>query len=193
MFLLPPNVKSTPFAGTISNKNKSANTVHCFQLRDIYDQKRACSCFCKCNLVWRECFSLAYWNDLSTEALSTCLCLFKAKVKRNITVLYLANGCCSVCFVTQEEELDSLREGIEAVDQNRPPLKVINGYSILDHLGTGAFGSVFKVKRQRWFGSVLLLCNLMPSSVLGFNDYTHMTGPKAEWPEPPGSEGGEPP
>ncbi|KAM9353556.1 serine/threonine-protein kinase Nek10 [Symphorus nematophorus] len=47
-----------------------------------------------------------------------------------------------------EEELDSLRESIEAVDQNRPPLKIINGYSILDHLGTGAFGSVFKVRRQ---------------------------------------------
>ncbi|XP_038566526.1 serine/threonine-protein kinase Nek10 [Micropterus salmoides] len=47
-----------------------------------------------------------------------------------------------------EEELDSLRESIEAVDQNRPPRKVINGYSILDHLGTGAFGSVFKVQKQ---------------------------------------------
>ncbi|KAK2845042.1 hypothetical protein Q5P01_011701 [Channa striata] len=46
------------------------------------------------------------------------------------------------------EELDSLRESIDDVDQNRPPLKVINGYSILDHLGTGAFGSVFKVRRQ---------------------------------------------
>uniref|UniRef100_A0AAZ3Q9E3 Protein kinase domain-containing protein n=1 Tax=Oncorhynchus tshawytscha TaxID=74940 RepID=A0AAZ3Q9E3_ONCTS len=43
------------------------------------------------------------------------------------------------------EELDSLRENIETVDQNRPPLRVINGYSILDHLGTGAFGSVFKM------------------------------------------------
>ncbi|TMS11202.1 Serine/threonine-protein kinase Nek10 [Larimichthys crocea] len=52
-----------------------------------------------------------------------------------------------VSFYT-EEELDSLRESIEAVDQNRPPLKVINGYSILDHLGTGAFGSVFKVRKQ---------------------------------------------
>uniref|UniRef100_A0A7N8X7Z5 Serine/threonine-protein kinase Nek10 n=1 Tax=Mastacembelus armatus TaxID=205130 RepID=A0A7N8X7Z5_9TELE len=45
-------------------------------------------------------------------------------------------------------ELDSLRESIENVDQNRPPLKVISGYSILDHLGTGAFGSVFKVRKQ---------------------------------------------
>ncbi|XP_028985437.1 serine/threonine-protein kinase Nek10 isoform X2 [Betta splendens] len=47
-----------------------------------------------------------------------------------------------------EDELDCLRESIEAVDQNRPPLRVINGYSILDHLGTGAFGSVFKVRKQ---------------------------------------------
>ncbi|XP_074540311.1 serine/threonine-protein kinase Nek10 [Halichoeres trimaculatus] len=47
-----------------------------------------------------------------------------------------------------EEELDSLQESIEAVDQNRPPLRVINGYSILDHLGTGAFGSVYKVRKQ---------------------------------------------
>lgn len=45
----------------------------------------------------------------------------------------------------QEDEVNSLRESIEAVDQNRPPLKSINGYAILDHLGTGAFGSVFKV------------------------------------------------
>lgn len=45
----------------------------------------------------------------------------------------------------QKEELDNLREGIETVDQNRPPLRVISGYSVLDHLGTGAFGSVFKV------------------------------------------------
>ncbi|XP_024917349.1 serine/threonine-protein kinase Nek10 isoform X2 [Cynoglossus semilaevis] len=47
-----------------------------------------------------------------------------------------------------EEELDRLRESIMAVDQNRPPLKIINGYSVLDHLGTGAFGSVFKVRKQ---------------------------------------------
>ncbi|XP_054637339.1 serine/threonine-protein kinase Nek10 isoform X2 [Dunckerocampus dactyliophorus] len=47
-----------------------------------------------------------------------------------------------------EEELQSLRESITAVDQNRPTLKVINGYAILDHLGTGAFGSVFKVRKQ---------------------------------------------
>lgn len=45
----------------------------------------------------------------------------------------------------QSEELNELKESIETADQNRPPLKVINGYAILDHLGSGAFGSVFKV------------------------------------------------
>ncbi|KAK1806379.1 hypothetical protein P4O66_004891, partial [Electrophorus voltai] len=48
----------------------------------------------------------------------------------------------------QTEELDGLREKIEAVNQNRTPLKIINGYSILHHLGSGAFGSVFKVRKQ---------------------------------------------
>ncbi|KAG7216469.1 hypothetical protein INR49_001955 [Caranx melampygus] len=47
-----------------------------------------------------------------------------------------------------KDELDSLRVSIETVDQNRPPLRVISGYSVLDHLGTGAFGSVFKVRKQ---------------------------------------------
>ncbi|KAK2815217.1 hypothetical protein Q7C36_023483 [Tachysurus vachellii] len=46
------------------------------------------------------------------------------------------------------EELDGLKERIEAVNQNRPPLKVINGYSVLDPLGSGAFGTVFKVRKQ---------------------------------------------
>ncbi|XP_035261278.1 serine/threonine-protein kinase Nek10 isoform X2 [Anguilla anguilla] len=47
-----------------------------------------------------------------------------------------------------DEELSSLKEGIETVNQNRAPLKVINGYAVLDHLGSGAFGSVFKVRKQ---------------------------------------------
>ncbi|XP_041731295.2 serine/threonine-protein kinase Nek10-like isoform X2 [Coregonus clupeaformis] len=64
---------------------------------------------------------------------------------RDITVYEALQA--KVSLYTQEE-LDSLRESIEAVDQNRPPLRVINGYSILDHLGTGAFGSVFKVRKQ---------------------------------------------
>ncbi|KAM8825750.1 serine/threonine-protein kinase Nek10 [Synchiropus picturatus] len=47
-----------------------------------------------------------------------------------------------------EDELEVLRGSIETLDQNRPAMRVINGYSVLDHLGTGAFGSVFKVQKQ---------------------------------------------
>lgn len=47
----------------------------------------------------------------------------------------------------KEDEQRGLRESIEAVDQNRAPLKAISGYSILDHLGSGAFGSVFNVRQ----------------------------------------------
>ncbi|KAF5909879.1 serine/threonine-protein kinase Nek10, partial [Clarias magur] len=50
--------------------------------------------------------------------------------------------------VLSTEELDGLKERIEAVNQNRPPLKVINGYSVLHPLGSGAFGTVFKVRKQ---------------------------------------------
>lgn len=41
--------------------------------------------------------------------------------------------------------MDVLKENMETVNQNRPPLRVINGYAVLDHLGSGAFGSVYKV------------------------------------------------
>uniref|UniRef100_A0A3P9KSP4 NIMA-related kinase 10 n=1 Tax=Oryzias latipes TaxID=8090 RepID=A0A3P9KSP4_ORYLA len=54
----------------------------------------------------------------------------------------------TVVSLYTEEKLEVLREGIRSVDQSRPPLKIISGYSILDHLGTGAFGSVFKVQKQ---------------------------------------------
>lgn len=45
MSLLPPNVKSTPFAGMISTKINLL--TWCFVLNGggIYDQKRACTCF----------------------------------------------------------------------------------------------------------------------------------------------------
>ncbi|KAA0702651.1 Serine/threonine-protein kinase [Triplophysa tibetana] len=47
-----------------------------------------------------------------------------------------------------KDELDVLKENMETVNQNRPPLRVINGYAVLDHLGSGAFGSVYKVRKQ---------------------------------------------
>ncbi|XP_051792055.1 LOW QUALITY PROTEIN: serine/threonine-protein kinase Nek10 [Erpetoichthys calabaricus] len=47
-----------------------------------------------------------------------------------------------------DDELYQIKENIEAVNQNKTPTKIINGYAILDHLGSGAFGSVHKVRKQ---------------------------------------------
>ncbi|XP_028820372.1 serine/threonine-protein kinase Nek10 isoform X3 [Denticeps clupeoides] len=47
-----------------------------------------------------------------------------------------------------DEDLNEARERIESVNQNRPPLRVVSGYAVLGHLGSGAFGNVFKVRKQ---------------------------------------------
>lgn len=98
--------------------------------------------------------------------------------------------CCELWNKKNVHHRSLLRDGVLCVLDCR---KRNWTYSIPDHLRTSALGSVFKVKQQRDIGSVLLLCDLMPSSVSGFIDFIHMTGPKADWPEPPGCEGGEPP
>lgn len=45
----------------------------------------------------------------------------------------------------QEDELKQIAENIESMNQNKAPTKLIGNYAILEHLGSGAFGSVYKV------------------------------------------------
>lgn len=45
----------------------------------------------------------------------------------------------------QEDELKQIAESIESVNQNKAPAKHIGNYAILEHLGSGAFGNVYKV------------------------------------------------
>ncbi|KYO26940.1 serine/threonine-protein kinase Nek10 isoform C [Alligator mississippiensis] len=47
-----------------------------------------------------------------------------------------------------EEELKQIAESIESINQNKAPTKYIGNYAILDHLGSGAFGSVYKVRKH---------------------------------------------
>ncbi|XP_055141313.1 serine/threonine-protein kinase Nek10 isoform X11 [Symphalangus syndactylus] len=47
-----------------------------------------------------------------------------------------------------EDELKQIAENIESINQNKAPLKYIGNYAILDHLGSGAFGCVYKVRKR---------------------------------------------
>ncbi|XP_065740862.1 serine/threonine-protein kinase Nek10 isoform X4 [Phocoena phocoena] len=44
-----------------------------------------------------------------------------------------------------EDELKQIAENIESVNQNKAPSKYIGNYAVLDHLGSGAFGCVYKL------------------------------------------------
>ncbi|XP_076986077.1 serine/threonine-protein kinase Nek10 isoform X7 [Tamandua tetradactyla] len=46
-----------------------------------------------------------------------------------------------------EDELKQISENIESINQNKAPSKYIGNYAILDHLGSGAFGCVYKVRK----------------------------------------------
>ncbi|XP_032505777.1 serine/threonine-protein kinase Nek10 isoform X2 [Phocoena sinus] len=47
-----------------------------------------------------------------------------------------------------EDELKQIAENIESVNQNKAPSKYIGNYAVLDHLGSGAFGCVYKVRKH---------------------------------------------
>ncbi|XP_073899877.1 serine/threonine-protein kinase Nek10 isoform X3 [Castor canadensis] len=50
--------------------------------------------------------------------------------------------------VLVEDELKQIAENIESINQNKAPSKYIGNYAILDHLGSGAFGCVYKVRKR---------------------------------------------
>ncbi|KFO91682.1 Serine/threonine-protein kinase Nek10, partial [Buceros rhinoceros silvestris] len=48
----------------------------------------------------------------------------------------------------KEDELKQISESIESMNQNKAPTKHIGNYTVLEHLGSGAFGSVYKVRKH---------------------------------------------
>ena len=48
----------------------------------------------------------------------------------------------------KEDELDLIRENIMATNQSKPPTHFIGEYAVLDLLGSGGFGSVYRVKKK---------------------------------------------
>lgn len=57
---------------------------------------------------------------------------------------YLYLLICHLIY-NQEDELKQIAESIESINQNKAPARHIGNYAILEHLGSGAFGSVYKV------------------------------------------------
>lgn len=48
----------------------------------------------------------------------------------------------------QRDALSEILENLEVSNQNKEPTKRIGDYSVLELLGSGAFGSVYKVKKE---------------------------------------------
>ncbi|XP_075561482.1 serine/threonine-protein kinase Nek10 isoform X1 [Pelecanus crispus] len=48
----------------------------------------------------------------------------------------------------KEDELKQIVESIESMNQSKAPTKHVGNYAILEHLGSGAFGSVYKVRKH---------------------------------------------
>ncbi|NXA39812.1 NEK10 kinase, partial [Eudromia elegans] len=46
------------------------------------------------------------------------------------------------------DELKQIAESIENINQNKAPTKHVGNYAILEHLGSGAFGNVYKVRKH---------------------------------------------
>ncbi|NWR88474.1 NEK10 kinase, partial [Furnarius figulus] len=57
-------------------------------------------------------------------------------------------GLVSKLNLLKEDVLKQIAESIESMNQNKAPTKYIGNYAILEHLGSGAFGSVYKVRKH---------------------------------------------
>lgn len=66
-------------------------------------------------------------------------------VRTQKSYMTLVNGLNSL----SEDALNEVKENIEELNQNRTPKRFVKGvYALLDLLGSGAFGSVYKVKKE---------------------------------------------
>lgn len=62
-----------------------------------------------------------------------------------------------------------MRHRVQLINQNRPPTSYIQQYAVYEHLGTGAFGSVYKVRPLIYFFFYFALQKSKGSEILELN------------------------
>ena len=48
----------------------------------------------------------------------------------------------------QNETMEEVESNVHTVNQNKEPISYIQQYAVYEHLGSGAFGSVYKVMKS---------------------------------------------
>lgn len=69
-----------------------------------------------------------------------------------------------------QDDIDSVRENISEMNQNKTPSHYVKEYAVFEHLGRGAFGSVYKVRKKggQTFVALKEVCILRPGPWLSF-------------------------
>lgn len=69
-----------------------------------------------------------------------------------------------------QDDIDSVRENISEMNQNKTPSHYVKEYAVFEHLGRGAFGSVYKVRKKggQTFVALKEVCILWPGPGLSF-------------------------
>ena len=74
---------------------------------------------------------------------------FHPAVIQSIHTCILSVTFTVVCLVPLQADVTaSIQENILELNQNRTPTHYIRDYAVFEHLGSGAFGSVYKVRKR---------------------------------------------
>ena len=68
--------------------------------------------------------------------------------------------------IFQMEVIEEIRENIQGINQSRTPNHYIGEYAVFELLGTGAFGSVYKVRRRTARQSFMAMKEVWPFFLL---------------------------
>ena len=65
-------------------------------------------------------------------------------------------------FILQVDDLDKMRENLNSINQNKAPTHFIGEYAVIEYIASGAFGSVYKVKKRHSVHTYLAVKEVKP-------------------------------